>query len=171
MVNVTSGNSTDSSGSRPVRHRPGLAGLRPRRGFELHPGVRSNDRLSRGERAADLARDGLGSWIFAAAGGVLVIVGIVMAVRWDEDVGLVPTLLVVLSGLALVELSLVLMAARRAARTAGEVALYDLESDRRAAAAVEELRDEVERLRGDLARLIARLQTSGQQLDGAKGHR
>jgi hypothetical protein len=66
----------------------------------------------------------------------------------------------VLSGLVLVELSIGLMTARRTDEVAGEVALYDLESDRRSAAAVEDLRDEVERLRGDLARLTARLQTS-----------
>jgi hypothetical protein len=40
------------------------------------------------------------------------------------------------------------------------VAVHQLDSDRRAAAGIEELRDEVEQLRGDLAWLTTRLETS-----------
>jgi uncharacterized membrane protein len=122
--------------------------------------VRSHGRLSVRERAADTARDVVGSWTFAVAAGVLVAVGIAEAVRHDRQAGPVAVLGVVLSGLVLVGLSLVLMAARRADRIAGEVALHQLDSDRRAAAGIGEVRDEVEQLRGDLARLTARLETS-----------
>lgn len=157
-----------TSGDDPLRHRPGFAWLRTRRGWELHPGVRSADQLRTGDRAADLARNSLGSWTFTSVGVVLVVAGVVTAVRRHEDAGLV-VLGIVLSGLALMELSLILMTARRADRTAGEAAVYDLERDRREAAAIQDLRDEVERLRGDLAALTARIQAgahSGERADG-----
>ena len=41
----------------PARHRLRLAGVRLCRGWEPHPGVRSNGELSVGERAADGVRD------------------------------------------------------------------------------------------------------------------
>jgi hypothetical protein len=146
-------------GDRPS-HRRTLAGLRPRRGWELHPGVRSPDRLSARERAADKARDLVGSWSFTIPAAALVAVGIVLALRHDRQAGPVAVLGVVLSGLAVVGLSLVLMAASRADRIAGEAALHQLDSDRRAAAGITELRDEVEQLRVDVARLTARLETA-----------
>jgi uncharacterized membrane protein len=164
MAIMTSGDSLSRPPPRPARHRPGLVGLRPRRGWELHPGVRSEARLSLAERAADRARDGLGSWTFVVAAAVLVSAGVVMAVRYDDHVGTVAVLALVLSGVAVVELSLVLMTARRTDQSAAELAVYDLESDRRAAAEVAVLRDELEWLRGDLARLAARVETSSQQI-------
>lgn len=152
--------------SRAARHGPGPTGLRPRRGWELHPGVRSGGRLSRGERAANLLRDGLGAWGFAAAAAGLAGAGIVVTLRRDGGDPFA-VLVAVMSGAALVELSVLLMAARRADRTAGEVALYDLSSARREAAAVQELREEVERLRTELAALTARLQAG--QWPGIRG--
>jgi uncharacterized membrane protein len=141
-------------------HRPTPVGLRQRRSWELHPGVRSRSRLPLRERAADMARDVVGSWTFVAAAGGLVAVGIVTAVRHDRQAGPVAVLGLVLSGLALVGVSLVLMAAGRADRITGEVALHQLDSDRRAAAGIDEVRDEVDQLRGEVARLTARLETA-----------
>jgi uncharacterized membrane protein len=141
------------------RHRVGLASLRPRRGWELHPGVRSDRGLSWAERAADRARDALGSWAFVAATAVVATVGVGVAVGRD-GAGPVTALGLALSGAAVVELSLVLVAAARADRTAAEVALHDLESDRHTAATLDELRQEVARLGDDLAWLTARLETS-----------
>ena len=152
---------------RPALHRSGLAGLRPRRGWELHPGVRSGDRLSRGERVADLARDRLGSWPVALTGVTVLGAGIVLDVRRGRA-GPGVVLGLMLCGLVILDLSLVLMAARRADRTASELASYQLASDRRSAATVADLRDEVDRLRTDVARLSARLQTS-RQVDQAGG--
>ena len=142
---------------RPAR----LHGRNPR--WSLHPGVRSDDGLTRRERATDLARDLLGSWTTATVGAGLVGVGMVLTVRRDAPTGMS----VVLSGLVVVALSVLLMTSKRLDDTAAEVALYHLESDRRAGVAIEELRDEVERLRGDLARLTARVQTSVRPLNEA----
>jgi hypothetical protein len=55
---------------------------------------------------------------------------------------------------------LVLMAAGRADRIAGDVALHQLDSERRAAAGIGEVRDDVEQLRAEVARLTARLETA-----------
>jgi hypothetical protein len=134
----------------------------PRHGWDLHPGVRSYGELIRRDRAADLARDLLGTWTVAMAGVCLAVAGIVLTVRHH-----LPAVTVELAGLAVLALSVLLMTARRRDQITAEVALYELESDRRAAVAIEELRDEVERLRGDLARLTARLQIAARPLDGA----
>jgi uncharacterized membrane protein len=141
----------------PVRHRVRLAGLRRRRRWELHPGVRSDTELSVGERAADAARDALGSWPFLAVAVALVGVGIGTAIANDGRAGPAATLGLVLGGLGVVELLLVLMAVGRADRTTAELALHDLESIRRAAAGIHEVRDEVGQLREDIAQLVARL--------------
>jgi uncharacterized membrane protein len=142
---------------RPVRHRLHPAGVRLRRGWELHPGVRSDDELSVGERAADGVRDALGSWPFLAVAVALVGVGIDAAVAYDDRAGPAAALGLVLGGLAVVELLLLLMAVRRADRTAGELALHELESMRRAAAGIHEVRDDVAALREDVARLVVRI--------------
>jgi uncharacterized membrane protein len=159
---VISGTSSSPS-PRLARHRPGLVGLRPRRGWELHPGLASGGRLSLGDRAADRARDALGSWTFVAVAAGLVGVGVVMAIRHDEGAGPVAVLGLALSGVAVLGLSLLLMAARRADRNAVRLALHDLESSRCEAATIDEIRGEVTRLHADLARLAARLDTSRQR--------
>ncbi len=109
-----------------------------------------------GERAADGVRDALGSWPFLAVAVALVGVGIDAAVAYDDRAGPAAALGLVLGGLAVVELLLVLMAVRRADRTAGELALHELESMRRAAAGIHEVRDDVAALREDVARLVVR---------------
>jgi len=162
---MTSRNTVSHAGPQPAPHRPALAGLRPRRGWELHPGVRSGDRLTVAERAADTARDALGSWTFAGAGVLLIGLGVALAVRHD-GADPVAVLTLVLSGLVLAEVSVVLMAARRADRITGEHAVHDLDVARRVTAAVEELHDEVERLRRDLARLAAWIDTSNRRDGG-----
>jgi uncharacterized membrane protein len=141
----------------PARHRIRLVGVRRR--WELHPGFRSDLELSVGERAADRVRAVLGSWPFLAAAAALLGVGIGAAVAQDDRVGPAVALGLVLGGIAVVELLLVLMAARRTDRIAGELALHELESIRRAAAGIHEVRDDVAELREDLARLVARLDT------------
>jgi uncharacterized membrane protein len=129
-------------------------------------GGRVRGRLSVRERAADRARDIVGSWTFALAATVLVAVAIVVALRYDRQAGPVAVLGLVLSGLALVGLSLVLMAAGQAYRTAAEVAMHQLDYERRTAAGVAGVHDEVEQLRADVARVTARLETSARSRAG-----
>jgi uncharacterized membrane protein len=117
--------------------------------------VRSDDELSVGERAADGVRDALGSWPVLVLAVTVVGVGICVAVSHGDRTATVLGL--VLAGIAVVELLLVLMAARRADKVVGELALDELESIRRAAAGIHEVRDEVVQVRADLARLVARL--------------
>jgi hypothetical protein len=126
-----------------------MAGVRLHRGWER----------SLGETAADGVRDALGSWPFLAAAVALVGIGIDAAVVYDDRAGPAAALGLVLGGFVVVELSLVLMALRLADRMAGERALRELESMRRAAAGIHEVRDDVTALREDVARLVARLDT------------
>ena len=59
---------------------------------------------------ADRARDGLSSWIVVAEACAVVAVGIAAALRPDDRTGPVTVVGLVLSGVAVVELPLVLMA-------------------------------------------------------------
>jgi uncharacterized membrane protein len=121
--------------------------------------VRSDAELSVGERAAEGVRDALGSWPFLALAVALVGVEIGDAVAHDGRAGPATVLGLILGGIAVMELLLVLIAARRATRTAAELALHELESIRRAAAGIDDVRDEIAQVREDLARLVARLDT------------
>jgi uncharacterized membrane protein len=124
-------------------------------GWDQHPGVRTGHRLTLGERAADLVFRATASWTYLAVLAAAITVGVVMAIQRDAGAGVVAQLSLVLSGLALLEVSVVLMAARRWERHTTEAALYDLDQSRRATAVAEDLRSEVERLHADLARLAA----------------
>jgi len=130
-------------------------------GWARHPGVRSGRRLTLGERAADRLWRAIGSWSYLAVLAVAVTATAVTAVRHDGRAGAVALLSLGLSALALVEISLVLMSARRAERNTTEAALYDLDQGRRATAVAEDLRAEVQRLHADLARIAARVDRSG----------
>jgi uncharacterized membrane protein len=130
-------------------------------GWARHPGVRSGHRLTLGERAADRLLRAVGSWSYLAVLAVAVTATALTAVRHDDRAGAVTLLSLGLSALALVEISLVLMAARRAERNTTEAALYELDQGRRATAVAEDLRDEVQRLHADLARIAARVDRSG----------
>lgn len=110
-----------------------------------------------GERAVDGVRDALGSWPFLALAVALVGAGIGAALAHDGRAGPAVALGLILGGIAVVQLLLVLMATRRADRTAAELARNELESIRRAAAGIDDVRNEVVQVREDLARLIARL--------------
>ena len=118
--------------------------------------MRSDAELSVGERAADGMRDALGSWPLLTLAFAVLGVGIGATVVQDNPAGSA-ALGLILGGIAIVELLLVLMAARRADRTAAELARHELESIRRAAAGIDEVRGEVVQVREDVARLVARL--------------
>jgi uncharacterized membrane protein len=159
---MTAGSTLSPAPRRPPRHRVGLTGLRQGPQWEQHPGVRSPEQLTRRERAAAWVGDRIGSWTFVAVTVVLLEVGMVVAIREDEVDGAIAVLGVVVSGLVLLDLSVLFMAIRRADRTAAELAMHHLESARRTTTALEELGAQVERVAVDLARLDARLRTRQQ---------
>lgn len=144
-----------------------LAGLRTQTGWEAHPGVRSGARLRRGERAADLARDTLGSWPYVGVVAVLLMITAVLVRRHGHHVEAVLDLVV--SGLALVTASLVLMAMRRIDRAASEQALYALRMARRAEAVAEEILNEVDQVNAGLVRVAARIEALNVKCRAAGG--
>jgi uncharacterized membrane protein len=143
-----------------------LTGLRRRRRWELHPGVRSPERLPRRERAAAWIGDRIGSWTFVLVMAVLLEVGMIAAIRRDEVDGAVAVLGVVVSGLVLLDLSILLMTIRRADRTAEELAMHHLEATGRTAAEMAELGGQLERLAVEVARLNARIRAWQEQAAG-----
>jgi uncharacterized membrane protein len=155
-----------SSPPRPPELRAGLTGLRRRRRWELHPGVRSPERLPRRERAAAWIGDRIGSWTFVLVMAVLLEVGMIAAIRRDEVDGAVAVLGVVVSGLVLLDLSILLMTIRRADRTAEELAMHHLEATGRTAAEMAELGGQLERLAVEVARLNARIRAWQEQAAG-----
>jgi uncharacterized membrane protein len=144
-----------------------LAGLRAQTGWEAHPGVRSGARLRRGERAADLARDLLGSWPCVGVVVVLVTITTTLVQRHGHHLGAV--LALVVSGLALITVSLVLMAIRRIDRAASEQALYALGMARRAQAVTEEILTEVDQINAGLVRVAARIEALNIKCRAAAG--
>jgi hypothetical protein len=124
-------------------------------GWDSHPGVRTGRRLSVAERATDLLFRGTASWTWLTLLTLATAVAVTVAIRRDDAAGEVAQVGLVLSALALLEVSVVLMAARRRERNSIEAALYDLDRSRRATAVAEDLRAEVERLHTDLARIAA----------------
>ena len=134
--------------------------IRGAAGWAGHPGVRSGRRLTVGERTADIVSHAAGTWRYLAVLAAALVAGAAVAVRRDDRAGAVALLGLGLSALALIEVSLVLMAARRAERNTIEAARYLLDQSRRAAAVTEDLRAEVQRLHADMARIVAQTERS-----------
>ena len=134
-----------------------------RAGWACHPGVRTGRRLSAGERSADVVVRIAGTWSYLLMLTAVIVVAGVLAVARDRQAGTVALLGLVLSAVALIEVSLVLMAGRRAERNTTEAALYDLDQGRRAAAVAEDVRGEVQRLYQEVARMAAQAERSARR--------
>jgi len=106
-----------------------------KRGWKWHPTVRTGDQLTRGERAADKMRNGMGSWIFVfAACGFLalwmivnVIIGHAQGSTFDPYPFILLNLL--LSCVAALQGAILLIAARRSDQISSELAQHDFEAD------------------------------------------
>lgn len=102
----------------------------PRFGWERHPGVRSGDRLTVGERAADKMRNGMGSWPFvflflsAMATWALVNTDVLGPDAWDPYPYILLNLF--LSMLAGLQGAVLLIAAKRADQISAETAIHTL---------------------------------------------
>ena len=108
--------------------------LRPGRTlWRRHPGVRKDEELSHGERAADRLRNGMGSWMF-------VIGSLIFLAGWmagNRNVGFDPypfiLLNLLLSCVAALQGAILLIAARRSDQISAELALHDYQTNVQAA--------------------------------------
>src|SRR5436190_23731470 len=93
--------------------------------WHRHPGVRSGDQLTKGERAADVLRNSMGSWGFVF-GALLFLTGWMIG---NRNVGFDPypfiLLNLVLSCLAAMQGAILLIAAKRQDQVASELAMPD----------------------------------------------
>ena len=98
-----------------------------------HPGVRSDDELTFGERSADRLRNGLGSWAFVL-GALLFLAGWMLG---NRSTGFDPypfiLLNLVLSCLAAMQGAILLIAARRSDQISAELANHDYQTNLEAA--------------------------------------
>jgi uncharacterized membrane protein len=115
--------------------------------------VRSGTELTRGERAADRLRNGMGSWTFVLV--ALLFLGTWMAFNRAGGFDPYPFILLnlVLSCLAALQGAILLIAARRSDQIASELARHDYEADMRTRDVVESLATEVAALRAEQAAL------------------
>ena len=114
--------------------------------WHKHPGIRTGDDLSRGERAADVLRNGMGSWGFVF-GALLFLAGWMMG---NRNVGFDPypfiLLNLILSCLAAMQGAILLIAAKRQDQVASELATHDYEVNQ----ATEEIVRAIHRLTGEI---------------------
>lgn len=94
--------------------------------WSQHPGVRTGDRLTAGERAADIVRNGMGSWPFVFA--FLAFMGIWGAFNGNRGFDPYPFILLnlFLSMIAGLQGAILLISAKRADSISSEVALHTL---------------------------------------------
>lgn len=100
--------------------------------WHKHPGVRSGDSLTLGERAADRMRNSMGSWTFVVA--ALVFLAGWMWGNGSHGVDPYPYILLnlILSCLAALQGAILLIAAKRQDQIASELARHDYETNLRA---------------------------------------
>jgi len=107
--------------------------------WHLHPGVRSGDELSIGERAADRMRNGMGSWsfvfMFLLAMAVWVVLNSVLKLGHPLSSGTAgfdpyPYILLnlILSTMAGLQAAALLIAAKRADAISSEIAVHTLQN-------------------------------------------
>lgn len=138
--------------------------------WRRHPGVRSGDQLTRGERAADSMRNSMGSWGFVFAAVAFLAVWMIVNVALDQSTGhtfdAYPFILLnlVLSCVAALQGAILLIAAKRSDQVASELAQHDYEADCQSREMLQVLTEEFAALRSQhaeqsqqLAVLIARL--------------
>lgn len=98
--------------------------------WRKHPGVRTGDQLSTGERAADRMRNGFGSWTFIGATMLFIAVWIflVIYVKVAIDNHQLTILNLILSCFAAMQGAIILLAAKRADAVSSELALHTFQN-------------------------------------------
>jgi uncharacterized membrane protein len=121
--------------------------------WRAHPGVRSGSQLPFGERAADIVRNGMGSWAFVLA--ALVFLALWMGFNGHHGFDPYPFILLnlVLSCLAALQGAILLIAAKRSDQIASELAQHDYETDQKVEGLVEQLTRQHEEIQRQLAEL------------------
>ena len=96
-----------------------------------HPGVRRRSELTSGERAADMIRNGMGSWIFIFV--AMAFLGIWVLGNRESGFDPYPFILLnlVLSCLAAMQGAILLIAAKREDQVSSELAKHDFEINKR----------------------------------------
>lgn len=96
--------------------------------WDPHPDVRTGEDLTLGERAADVVRNGMGSWLFVG----LFSLGMAIWMGLNGDHGFDPfpfiLLNLMLSTLAALQGAILLIAAKRADQISSELAMANYES-------------------------------------------
>ena len=106
-----------------------------RTGWRRHPGVRSGEQLTLGERSADRMRNGMGSWgfVFGACGFLALWMSINVIVNRAHGHTFDPypfiLLNLVLSCVAALQGAILLIAAKRSDQISSELAQHDYEAD------------------------------------------
>ncbi len=103
-----------------------------------HPHVRSGADLTRGERAADAMRNGMGSWPFIF-GALTFLAAWMLSDGAGTDLKPWIVLNLILSCLAALQGGILLIAAKRADKIASELAQHDYETNRTALELIREL--------------------------------
>jgi uncharacterized membrane protein len=104
-------------------------------GWHRHPGVRSGEQLTRGERAADSMRNSMGSWafVFGAVGflAVWMILNAILQAKTGHTFDQYPFILLnlVLSCVAALQGAILLIAAKRSDQVSSELAQHDYDAD------------------------------------------
>jgi uncharacterized membrane protein len=95
----------------------------------IHPAIRRGDRLTRGERAADSMRNGMGSWTFLFT--ALAFLFIWMLVNRDSNFDPFPFILLnlILSMIAALQGAILLIAAKREDQISTELAEHTFKID------------------------------------------
>lgn len=97
--------------------------------WHRHPGVRSGEQLTLGERAADSMRNRMGSWAFVF-GALIFLTGWMIG---NRNVGFDPypfiLLNLILSCLAAMQGAILLIAAKRQDQISSELALHDYQTN------------------------------------------
>lgn len=107
--------------------------------WHRHPAIRSGDTLTRGERAADKLRNGMGSWGFVF-GAMIFLAGWMLG---NRNVGFdkYPFILLnlILSCLAAMQGAILLIAAKREDQISSDLAMHDYETNLEADKIVKEI--------------------------------
>jgi uncharacterized membrane protein len=139
--------------------RPAVPFQHPRRGFltqwDSHPGVRSGDELTVGERAADALRNTMGSWgfvfgfitvmiLWAVANSVFYLAGSHGKHGFDPYPYILLNLF--LSMLAGLQGAILLIAAKRSDQISSQLAQHDYETDTNAMQRIEAVHQRLEEM-------------------------